>query len=132
LDADLIQLIDEFEGLDHSEQAKLVYACFGLAAYFGQVFEEGLTNLRMDHGVACRHVTSRDAADSLRQSFSRQMQWQEGYSAFTVSESQFDVVRAHIRNQDEHHRRRSFEDELRTLLRPHHVDFDQKYLFESV
>jgi putative transposase len=34
-----------------------------------------------------------------------------------------------IRNQKEHHKQRSFEDELRALLRKHGIAFDERYLF---
>lgn len=37
--------------------------------------------------------------------------WQRGYGAFSVSASQLDVVKNYIRNQDEHHGRKSFEEE---------------------
>lgn len=37
--------------------------------------------------------------------------WQRGYGAFSVSASQLEVVKNYIRNQDEHHRRKSFEEE---------------------
>ncbi|SHI85452.1 REP element-mobilizing transposase RayT [Tangfeifania diversioriginum] len=37
--------------------------------------------------------------------------WQRGYGAFSVSASQIDVLKKYIRNQDEHHRRKSFEEE---------------------
>ena len=37
--------------------------------------------------------------------------WQRGYGAFSVSASQLDVVKDYIRNQDEHHRRKTFEEE---------------------
>lgn len=67
------------------------------------------------------HETFRDCAG---------FHWQEGYSAFTVSESQFDAVDQYIRNQEEHHRGRSFEDELRSLLRVHRVDYDERYLLD--
>lgn len=56
--------------------------------------------------------------------------WQRGYAAFSVSESQIEPVRAYIRNQEEHHRKRSFEEELKALLRAHNIEFDEKYLWE--
>ena len=37
--------------------------------------------------------------------------WQRGYGAFSVSASQLEIVKKYIRNQDEHHRRKSFEEE---------------------
>jgi putative transposase len=54
--------------------------------------------------------------------------WQDGYSAFSVSESQVSSVRRYIRDQKRHHGRRSFQDELRALLKKHAIDFDERYL----
>ncbi len=54
--------------------------------------------------------------------------WQLGYAAFTVSESQIGRVRQYIRNQKQHHRKMTFQEELISLLRAHGVDFDEKYL----
>ena len=45
--------------------------------------------------------------------------WQEGYSAFSVSESGVAAVRAYITGQEEHHRKRTFDDEFVALLRKH-------------
>lgn len=56
--------------------------------------------------------------------------WQEGFSAFTVSESQVEHVRHYIRNQEEHHRKLSFQDELRALLIKHGIEFDERYLWD--
>ena len=44
--------------------------------------------------------------------------WQEGYSAFSVSESVLPRVVEYIINQEEHHRRMTFDEELRVLLSP--------------
>src|SRR6266571_8409400 len=49
--------------------------------------------------------------------------WQARFAAFTVSESQVERVRRYIRNQEEHHRRVSFDEEFRSLLRAHNIDF---------
>jgi len=51
--------------------------------------------------------------------------WQARFGAFTVSESQVERVRRYIRNQEEHHRKRSFEEEFKALLRTHRIDFDE-------
>jgi putative transposase len=53
--------------------------------------------------------------------------WQARYGAFTVSESQVDRVRKYIRNQEEHHRKQSFEGEFKALLRAHRIDFDEAH-----
>jgi len=55
--------------------------------------------------------------------------WQARFAAFTVSESQVGRVRRYIRNQEEHHRTKSFEDEFKALLRGHNVDFDAAHLW---
>jgi len=55
--------------------------------------------------------------------------WQEGYAAFTMSKSADDDVIQYIRNQEEHHRRRSFQEELITFLEKFEVPYDPKYVF---
>lgn len=54
--------------------------------------------------------------------------WQEGYGAFTVSESQVPKVRHYIAKQEEHHQSVSFRDELKALLKAHGLPFDERYL----
>ena len=58
----------------------------------------------------------------------RAFAWQEGYAAFTVSASAVDEVRQYIENQEEHHRGRSFLEELKILLVRSGVKFDARYL----
>jgi putative transposase len=55
--------------------------------------------------------------------------WQEGYGAFSVSSSNLDQVVRYIQNQEAHHKKTSFEDEFRALLRKHGVEFEAKYAF---
>ncbi len=59
------------------------------------------------------------------------IEWQVGYSAFTVSAYEKDGLIEYIKNQEEHHKIESFEDEYRRLLKEHNVEFDEKYLFEQ-
>ena len=54
--------------------------------------------------------------------------WQDGYAAFTVSQSQLDDVRAYIRSQPEHHRTKTFVEEYRAFLTRHHIEYDERYL----
>ena len=60
---------------------------------------------------------------------SRSFDWQDGYSAFSVSESQVDPVRHYIRDQANHHRRLSYQEELRALLEKHGVEYDERYVW---
>lgn len=56
--------------------------------------------------------------------------WQNGYAAFSVSESNVPEVRRYIERQQEHHRKMSFQDELRALLVRHGVAFDERYVWD--
>jgi putative transposase len=57
-------------------------------------------------------------------------QWQQGYGAFSVSPSHVDALKDYIRNQQEHHRIETFQDELRRLFRKYGVEFDERYVWE--
>lgn len=59
----------------------------------------------------------------------RGFSWQEGYGAFSVSSSQAQVVKEYIRNQEQHHRKRDFEQEFVALLRKSGIAYDEKYVF---
>ena len=56
-------------------------------------------------------------------------EWQEGYGAFSVSQSQKQTVANYIAHQAEHHRKWSFEQEFMTLLHKSGASFDSRYVF---
>ena len=56
----------------------------------------------------------------------RKFGWQDGYGAFSVSESRTASMRRYIRSQEEHHRRQSFQDELRGLLEKHGIEYEER------
>jgi REP element-mobilizing transposase RayT len=56
--------------------------------------------------------------------------WQGGYGAFSVSQSNAPEVKRYIANQEEHHRRVSFQDEFRALLNRHGIEFDERYVWD--
>ena len=56
--------------------------------------------------------------------------WQNGYGAFSISQSGVAGVRTYIASQPEHHRRLSFQDEFRAFLRRYEVPFDERYLWD--
>ena len=58
--------------------------------------------------------------------------WQEGYGAFSVSHSHLGRVANYIRDQERHHRRRSFRDEYLSFLERQAVSFDQKFIFKPI
>ena len=58
----------------------------------------------------------------------RPFAWQEGYGAFTVSESMVPKVFRYIERQEQHHRRVSFLEEFKVILRAHRLSFDERHL----
>ena len=58
----------------------------------------------------------------------RAFAWQEGYAAFTVSATSREAVRHYIANQEEHHRVKSFREELIEMLNKAGIEYDAKYL----
>ncbi|MFN2492895.1 MAG: IS200/IS605 family transposase [Pyrinomonadaceae bacterium] len=59
----------------------------------------------------------------------RNFAWQEGYGAFSVSKSEENKVVAYIHNQEEHHKKRTFKQELISLLKKHDIPYDERYLW---
>lgn len=56
--------------------------------------------------------------------------WQTGYAAFSVSESKEGTVRSYIEKQEIHHRKKTFQEELVSLLQKHRIEFDPAFIFD--
>jgi REP element-mobilizing transposase RayT len=56
--------------------------------------------------------------------------WQKGYGAFSVSPSHVPALIEYILNQEEHHRRETFQDEYRRLCKKYGVDIDERYCWD--
>lgn len=54
--------------------------------------------------------------------------WQNGYGVFSVGQSEIERVKTYILNQEEHHSKKSFQDELRALFRKYEVKYDEKFV----
>ena len=54
--------------------------------------------------------------------------WQDGYGAFTYSQDAKDNLIEYVKNQEEHHRTKTFQEEFVELLKEHGIEFDEKYL----
>jgi REP element-mobilizing transposase RayT len=113
-----------------------------LYAYLGGIARgEGFTLISA--GGTANHIhllfvlpapcTVAHAVQKLKGSSSRWMgdgfSWQEGYGAFSVSPSQVEVVKKYIQGQEEHHRKRDFEEEFVVLLRNCGIKYDERYVF---
>jgi REP element-mobilizing transposase RayT len=57
--------------------------------------------------------------------------WQDGYAVFSVSKSQCEAVARYIETQSEHHKKWSFQEELKALLDKHGVEYNPEYSGES-
>ena len=56
--------------------------------------------------------------------------WQQGYAAFSVSRSAMQDVEAYITNQEEHHRKVTFQEEFLALLNKHGIEYNERYLWK--
>jgi len=60
----------------------------------------------------------------------RHFEWQGGYADFSVSQSNLQKVRDYIANQNRHHQKINFQDELRLLLTRHRIEWDERYIWK--
>ena len=60
----------------------------------------------------------------------KEFAWQIGYAAFSVSKSAVPEISRYISNQREHHRIKTFEEEMIAMLGKHDIEFDRKYVFD--
>ena len=60
----------------------------------------------------------------------RGFSWQNGYGAFSVSASALPAVKRYLAGQEEHHRRRTFQEEFVEFLKRHEIEYDERYLWE--
>lgn len=85
-----------------------------------------------------RTMTVSDVVEEVKTSSSKWMKaqgaagfaWQAGYGAFSVSESQIPAVARYIQQQEEHHRRLSFQEEFRRFLEKYRVAYDERYVWD--
>lgn len=56
--------------------------------------------------------------------------WQRGYGMFSVGPANRDEAEAYVRNQEEHHRVRSFQEEFRAFLDRYGVEYDEQYTWD--
>jgi REP element-mobilizing transposase RayT len=56
--------------------------------------------------------------------------WQSGYGIFSIGFSQIETTRNYIAGQEEHHRKVSFQDELRELLQREGIEFEERYVWD--
>ncbi len=93
--------------------------------------------------IACslpRTITQSDLTKKVKATSSKWMKkqegafpgfsWQGGYSIFSVSKSRLPALLEYIDSQEEHHKHRTFKEELRDFLDKYDIDYDEKYLWD--
>lgn len=120
-----------------------------LHAYLAAVFRESSSPALTINGTAnhvhtlftlSRTVTVAEIAEEVKKRSSkwaktkggayRNFQWQSGYGAFSVSQSNVAAVKKYIARQKEHHRRKTFEEEYRSFLEKYGVAYDERYVWD--
>jgi putative transposase len=92
----------------------------------------GLLSLPADVSVAeCLRVVKTNSSRWVHESFPDRAKfgWQTGYGAFAVSASNESAVVKYIEDQEQHHKKMTFEEEFKTLLEKHGIAFDERYLW---
>ena len=115
----------------HSYLGGIIRGMNGVAEIVGGVADHVhlLTSLRPVHRIAdLMRDMKKDSSTWAKDNFDREFAWQEGYAAFTVSPSATDSVKKYIANQEAHHAKYSFVDELKGLLEKAGIEYDEKYL----
>jgi hypothetical protein len=56
--------------------------------------------------------------------------WQQGYGAFSISQSDYEAAVAYVANQAERHKKFSFQDEFRRLLALYQVEYDESHVWD--
>jgi len=56
--------------------------------------------------------------------------WQNGYGVFSVGQSEVERVRQYIVGQEDHHRKKTFQDEYRSFLKEYGVNYDERYIWD--
>jgi len=116
----------------HSYLGGIIRGMNGVAEIVGGVADQVhlLASLRPVHCLAdLMRDMKKDSSTWAKENFDRGFAWQEGYSAFTVSPSAVNFVKKYIANQEAHHAKYSFVDELKDLLEKAGIEYDEKYLW---
>jgi len=90
-----------------------------------------LIRARPAHSAAgIARVVKANSSRWLSEKHSADFAWQTGYGVFSVSESNADATIAYIAGQQEHHKKRSFQEEFVVFLHKNHVQYDPQYIWD--
>lgn len=128
-------LDDEIRPRVHAYLATIVRSCDSPWVVVGGVADH--VHLLFDMGkhhapVAFAEKIKRESSKFVKTLGARykKFYWQRGYGMFSVGPAHRDEAEAYVRNQEEHHRTRSFQDEFRMMLKRYGVEFDEQYVWD--
>jgi len=58
--------------------------------------------------------------------------WQEGFGAFSYGKSQIETIAKYIELQEEHHKKRNFNEEYLGFLKAFNIEYDEKYIYKPI
>lgn len=79
--------------------------------------------------AAIARVVKTNSSRWVRKKWNLRFAWQTGYGAFSVSESNVPSVSSYIATQEEHHRKRTFQEEYVAFLKKNKVPYDERYIW---
>lgn len=90
-----------------------------------------LVRIRPVHAVAqIARLVKANSSKWMHEKWNVRFAWQTGYGAFSVSESNVSVVSRYIAEQEEHHRKHTFQEEYVAFLKKNNISFDERYIWE--
>jgi REP element-mobilizing transposase RayT len=90
-----------------------------------------LIRVRPAHSAAeIARVVKANSSRWVREKHLAEFAWQTGYGVFSVSESSMADVTKYISGQEEHHKKRSFQEEFVAFLKKNHVEYDPRYIWD--
>ena len=94
-----------------------------------------LAGMRPDQSISSliQNVKTESSKWVKAQNFSKHpFAWQEGFGAFSYGKSQVPAVIEYIQNQEIHHKKETFLDEYRRLLKVFDIDWEEQYIFKDL
>ncbi len=90
-----------------------------------------LIRMRPVHAAAeIARVVKTNSSRWVRDKWNMNFAWQTGYGAFSVSESNVPAVSQYIATQEEHHRKRTFQEEYLAFLKRNKIPYDERYIWD--
>jgi len=127
--------------LDELEEELHAYLATSIRAQGSNAYRIGGTQNHIH--IACslsRTMTVSKLIEAMKTSSSKWMKekdkrcddfsWQAGYAAFSLGQSQLSALIKYIENQKEHHKKKTFKEEVLEFLKKYGVEYDERYLWD--